>query len=364
MAYEKRLGHIPADHYWREDVLEQEIDCIFRPSWLCVGFTDQLANNRDFVTAEVGSEAIVVQNFGGELKAFRNVCSHRFSRIQAEPCGNRPLTCPYHGWSYDAEGVPLGIPMNTKIFGLDAADRAALALDAYAVDTVGHFVFVRMSADGPTLRDYLGDVCGELEHVSQICTERFEYVAFDVAANWKLAMENGVEGYHLPWVHKSSFATVLSTDITMSIYGPHCTHEGVLTDHSRKWWTGAAKAAKLITSDRWSGYVSFMIFPNIVTTFSHGAFFTFQTLTPVSAQTLRIQSSGWLAAGSGGVRGTVIDQLKAFSQQVRDEDRTICEIAQRGVRAASPSRRPILGDMENRIVHFQRACAELMQEAA
>ena len=41
-TWQNRLGRIPADHYWREDVLARELEAVFKPSWLCVGFVDDL----------------------------------------------------------------------------------------------------------------------------------------------------------------------------------------------------------------------------------------------------------------------------------------------------------------------------------
>eukprot|EP01042_Synura_sphagnicola_P014801 gene14801-18736_t len=166
-GYQNLLGQIPADHYWREDVLDAEIDQVFRPSWLCVGFTHQLEKHQDFITAQIGPHSIVVQNFHGELKAFRNVCSHRLARIQTEPCGNRVLQCPYHGWTYGASGKPIGVPLNKQSFDLNEADKTALALQSYALETVGHFVFIRMTAEGPTLSEFLGSFYDDLAHVSE-----------------------------------------------------------------------------------------------------------------------------------------------------------------------------------------------------
>ncbi|HVS76343.1 MAG TPA: aromatic ring-hydroxylating dioxygenase subunit alpha, partial [Steroidobacteraceae bacterium] len=195
-TYEALLGRIPADHYYRPDVLDAEIERVFKPSWLCVGFTQDLRNHNDFITAEIGHRGIVVQNFHGELKAFRNVCTHRFSRIHCARQGNRVLQCPYHGWTFGADGAPIGIPLNKQCFGLDEADRRALALQSYALDTVGHFVFVRMSKSGPSLRDFLGELYDDLAHVSDVCPDRFETEQYDWAANWKLGMDNAAEGYH------------------------------------------------------------------------------------------------------------------------------------------------------------------------
>ena len=354
-TYEARLGRIPADHYWREDVLARELEAVFKPSWLCLGFVDDLKSDRDFITARIGPHSIVVQNFGGELKAFKNVCSHRFSRIQTEPCGNRLLQCPYHGWTYDAAGRPIGIPLNSSSFGFNDADKAALALTSYALETVGHFVFVRMSPVGPSLRDFLGSFYDDLVHVSAVCPDRFERESYDWAANWKLGMDNAAEGYHVPLVHAESFGLILKTDLEISTGADHSRYVGNLKERSLNWWGTVEKSIKLQRSDIYPQYGNFLIFPNIVVTFSYGAFLTFQTFDPTGPQTLRIHSTSWLGANNGrAARAMVVQNLKTFSKQVRDEDAAICAVAQQGTREAG-ARAPLLGELEGRITHFQKA---------
>ncbi len=354
-TYQARLGRIPADHYWREDVLARELETVFKPSWLCVGFVDDLKNDRDFITAKIGPQSIVVQNFSGVLKAFKNVCSHRFSRIQTEPCGNRLLQCPYHGWTYDAAGKPIGIPLNSSSFGFTDADKTALALTSYTLETVGHFVFVRMSLDGPSLREFLGSFHDDLAHVSAVCPDRFEQESYDWAANWKLGMDNAAEGYHVPLVHAESFGLILSSDLQISTDADHSRYTGRLKERSLKWWGTVEKSIKLQRSEIYPQYGNFLIFPNIVVTFSYGAFLTFQTFDPTGPETLRISSTSWLGANNGrAARAMVIDNLKTFSKQVRDEDAGICAIAQLGTREAG-QRAPLLGELEGRIAHFQQA---------
>ena len=361
-GFQHLLGRIPADYYWRDDVLAAEIEHVFKPSWLCVGFTQDLQNHQDFITYNVGPHSIVVQNFDGNLKAFRNVCSHRFARIQCERAGNRALQCPYHGWTYDAAGRPVGIPLNKQSFGLGEDDRTALALGAYEVETVGHFVFVRMVPGGPGLADFLGGFHDDLKHVSEICPDRFEQAHYDWAANWKLGMDNAAEGYHVPLVHSESFGLILSIDLEISTDGDHSRYTGNLKERSLKWWGNVGKSIRLEPSQRYPQYGNFLIFPNIVVTFSYGAFLTFQTFEPVGPQALRIHSTSWLAKNNGrAARDLVVESLKTFSAQVRDEDRDICAVAQLGVRDLESGRPPMLGALEGRIRHFQQAYARRME---
>lgn len=360
-AFDAHLGSIPPDHYVRDDILALEMQHVFEPSWLCVGFTEDLKNHHDFVTAQIGQRGIVVQNFHGELRAFRNVCTHRYARIQTQPCGNRPLQCPYHGWTFDQEGLPSGIPMNRKCFGFEESDRQRLSLERYAVGVVGHFVFVRMSPRGPSLQEFLGQFYDDLLHVSEVCPDRFETASFEWAANWKVGMDNAAEGYHVPLVHPDTFGVILPLDLEISVDAEHSRYIGLLKEQSINWWRNVQKAIALEPSARYPGYSNFLIFPNIVVTYSYGAFLTFQTFDPLSTHSLRINSTAWLAKNNGrAARAMVIESLQAFSQAVRNEDRDICAHVQQGMRDV-PSNRPlILGELEGRIAHFQRAYMKRM----
>lgn len=360
-TWRQRLGLIPADHYYREDVLTAEIERVFARSWLCVGFVQDLAQPNDFLTFQVGPHSIVVQNCEGVLRAFRNVCSHRFARIQCTRSGNRPLTCPYHGWTYDAAGRPAGIPLNRQNFEFNDADKDALALKAYALETVGHFVFVRMNSEGPDLKTFLGSFYDDLAHVSEACPDRFEHEVLDWSVNWKLGMDNAAEGYHLPMVHSGSFSLILSTDLTLSTDAGHSRYTGKLRDRSRKWWDNVARAIELERGDLYPEYASFLIFPNIIVTFSYGAFLTFQTFEPTGTDSLRLTTTGWLGKNNGrAARDMVAESLRGFTKQVRDEDRDICQVTQAGMRDAPPQRPPLLGAMEDRIAEFQRTYMRLM----
>jgi phenylpropionate dioxygenase-like ring-hydroxylating dioxygenase large terminal subunit len=255
--------------------------------------------------------------------------------------------------------------MNKQCFGFQDADRQRLALERYSVDTVGHFVFVRMSPQGPNLKDFLGSFHDDLLHVSQICPDRFERASFDWAANWKVGMDNAAEGYHVPLVHPETFGAILLPDLEITVDAEHSRYTGRLKDASLKWWGNVQKAINLQPSTRYPGYVNFLIFPNIVVTYSYGAFLTFQTFEPLGPDALRIHSTAWLAQNNGrAARAMVVDSLKAFAEAVRNEDRGICAQVQLGMRDV-PSARPLmLGELEGRIAHFQTAYMARMAGAA
>ncbi|WP_109105505.1 Rieske (2Fe-2S) protein [Azospirillum sp. TSO35-2] len=124
--------------------------------WFHLCAEDELATANAFVTTRVGAVPLVAQNLKGRVVAFRNVCTHRFAVIHGEASGCGPLRCPYHGWSFDADGVPVGLPFNPTDFQLDAEGRKRLALHPASLARCGRLVFVRVAADGPSLEEELG----------------------------------------------------------------------------------------------------------------------------------------------------------------------------------------------------------------
>lgn len=108
---------------------------------------EALAHDGDHATLDLAACSITAQNFRGTLKAFWNVCSHRAIQMRDGGDGDAQrghgiLRCPYHGWSYDAAGIPRGIPDNDWLYGLDAAGCRALALRPAGLRQWGNFLFV------------------------------------------------------------------------------------------------------------------------------------------------------------------------------------------------------------------------------
>ncbi|MFY8094837.1 MAG: Rieske 2Fe-2S domain-containing protein [Niveispirillum sp.] len=110
--------------------------------WALLGQARDLADHGQWITGWIGSIPVLVRNFSGALRGFRNVCSHRFALMLTTPSGKGPLRCPYHAWVYDGDGVPKAIPFNDSDFHLDDAGRRALALPPVGVAVAGGLVFV------------------------------------------------------------------------------------------------------------------------------------------------------------------------------------------------------------------------------
>lgn len=365
MVEPPKVRVIPPAWYADPEVAALEAQRVFKASWMCVGLTDDLARHNDFITVEIGDRSVVVQNFDGALKAFQNVCAHRLMRIQTAPCGNRPLTCQYHGWAYNRDGVPLGVPGNAEWFGLDRAAREALALAAYAVDTRGRFVFVRVAPDGPSLAEFLGPTAATLEHVSALFTVPVEDATMPWACNWKLAFETVLEVYHVNTVHPETFKPFTTGAWVCDYQGAHSFGQAILTEATVKWWEGVARKLSLERSPTLVEYDHFCLFPNIAIGITRGMMMSFQTYLPVTPETSTLRYRLFLSPGGdagalgGAVRKAVTQKMVDFNYAVLAEDRAVAEQVHRGARQAP---RPALpGWNEGRIHHFHAQYLDRMK---
>lgn len=196
-----RAATLPAPMFSDPAVYDREMERLFRRNWQCIGREDEFASPGSFRTVEIaGSGVLVLRNPRGELKAFHNVCRHRGTRlVEAEVgTGLKRLLCPYHAWSYDLDGRVLGAPHMGDAEGFD---RTEFGLYPVTLRTWRGFVFVNLSPKPEPLEAALG---GLIERTAAYPLERLRRthrVTYEIAANWKLVVQNANECYHCPGVH-------------------------------------------------------------------------------------------------------------------------------------------------------------------
>jgi phenylpropionate dioxygenase-like ring-hydroxylating dioxygenase large terminal subunit len=116
-------GMIPARSYYDEDMYKYETDHILKKNWLIVGRWDEAEKPGDYFTRRMfGESIIIIRNKEGKLRAFINVCRHRWSQLVEDGKGNaKLLVCAYHSWTYDLDGNLRGVAMKA-LPGLDKKD--------------------------------------------------------------------------------------------------------------------------------------------------------------------------------------------------------------------------------------------------
>ncbi|MEO1470108.1 MAG: aromatic ring-hydroxylating dioxygenase subunit alpha, partial [Pseudomonadota bacterium] len=198
---------LPNAFYTDPALAEIEAKAVFFAGWAAIGFAHQAASKGDvFPLDYLGQPLVMARDHEGVLRVFVNVCRHR-GMILVDAPGNRPraLRCPYHAWCYELDGrlrtTPhVGGPGQNRH---DAIDRARLGLIEVRSAVWMGVVFVNLDGRAPAFDDHAAAARARWAEFERDYTFAGGESAFtlDVACNWKLAVENYCESYHLPWVH-------------------------------------------------------------------------------------------------------------------------------------------------------------------
>jgi phenylpropionate dioxygenase-like ring-hydroxylating dioxygenase large terminal subunit len=193
---------LPAWCYTAQEFYDREVDRIFLRCWNFVGREDELPKVGDYQVFDfVGQSVIIVRNRDGKLGAFLNSCRHRGTRLLDGRGTCRAISCPYHAWAYSLSGQLVATPGMEDIRNFD---KREWGLTPVRLETWGGFIFISFSHSAPDLRTYLGDFTekfGSYKFEDMVLTRRHDY---QLDCNWKLYVENAMEDYHTPTVHRGS----------------------------------------------------------------------------------------------------------------------------------------------------------------
>jgi choline monooxygenase len=181
-------------------VLDAEHARILERSWQLAGHASQLPEAGSYTTAAVGTQPVlVVRGDDGELRAFRNTCRHRGSRVLSGSgqC-KKAIRCRYHGWTYRLDGSLIGMP-EKRSFG--ELDKSALGLLPARVEELCGLVFVNLDLSAAPLHEQLGDLPDRLARYRIPSLVPFARTHGEQPVNWKIVIDNYLEGYHVPIAH-------------------------------------------------------------------------------------------------------------------------------------------------------------------
>jgi Rieske 2Fe-2S family protein len=202
---------LPRSSYVAEPEFRLERDGVLFAGWFCIGRAESVPEPGDYLTADVAGESVIlVRGADGTLGGFYNLCRHRGSRLvatagsqpSADPgrsgCAGRTIRCPYHGWTYALDGTLRSAPFLPDL----RTYRERLSMHPVDVAEWGGFVFARLDpAAAPSLADWLGGADTRLAAYPLADLRTGHRLVYEVAANWKVILENYNECYHCGPVH-------------------------------------------------------------------------------------------------------------------------------------------------------------------
>lgn len=345
--FDSRLAYastIPARHYIDPAVLDEENRHVFGRTWQLAGRADQVREAGQYFTTTVGGEPLlVIRGNDGELRAMSNVCRHRAGPI-ARGEGKRPvLQCGYHGWTYSLDGQLLVTP---EFEGMQCFERNAVVLPQFRAEIWNELVFVNLSATAPPLADFLGDLVGDLA--------RRDYRGFRLAArkdweldcNWKVYVDNYLEGYHIPIVHPGLFKELDYPKYRTETKPSYSIQHAPLR-----------RPERIRTNEKGDEAQYFWVYPNLMLNVYPDNFSTNLIVPLGHARTLTIFE--WYFRDPDAAKAQV-DETIAFSDEIQIEDIDICEAVQRGLAAPSYDTGRYSPSRENGVHHFHGLYAEAM----
>jgi choline monooxygenase len=192
---------LPPRLYLDETLLAAEQELIFERTWQLAGHVSSLGRPGSYITAQAGDQPVlIVRDDENALRAYRNVCRHRGSRLlSGDGQCKGAIRCRYHGWTYRFDGTLIGVPEGLA-FG-EKLDKPALGLHPVRVEELCGLIFVNLDQDAHSLHEQVGDLPERLAPYRIDSLRPFGPGGDGQPSNWKVVAENYIEGYHIPIAH-------------------------------------------------------------------------------------------------------------------------------------------------------------------
>ena len=311
--------------YTSESFFALENERLFPGAWVFAGFAHELARPGDAMPVGVaGKPLLLVRDGGGRIRAFHNVCRHRCLKLVDRPRNvGRAIRCPYHSWTYGLDG---SLRLTPYFGGRDPRaappgfDRAEHGLAPVRSATWHDWIFVNLDGAAPPFEDFTAPLERRLDGFDGLDLSGLHHLATidfgEVAANWKLLMENFIEPYHVQFVHATTTEQPLTDHYTVNDAG--CL--GCAIDVSGE----AARDDTLSVSARY-----LTLFPNFV----FGYYFPDQVGVQIvlpTAPDRTLQRRAIYSVGLEPASAEQTERLVRLWREVHREDHAMCERLQQG----------------------------------
>jgi len=198
-----KVMRVPTASYTDRDQFNAEMELVFKRVPLMLAFTCEMPNPGDYKAMEaVGMPVLMTRGKDGSVRAFLNVCSHRAAPLADEGKGNCPrFTCKYHGWTFGQDGRLIGVAEASTFGEIDKVERGLRELPCAER---GGMIFVCLTPNAPIDLDTYFQ--GYLEDFEALDFANWTYLGARTihGANWKVAFDGYLEGYHFASLHPES----------------------------------------------------------------------------------------------------------------------------------------------------------------
>ena len=327
---------LPGRDYHDAGVFDADRGRVFAASWVCVGRAEALPDPGSYIVPEVAGESVVViRGDDGQVRAFANACRHRGTLLlEGEGSVKGAIKCPYHAWTYGFDGRLLGSP---NVHREDGLDPERMGLWPVPLAEWEGFLFVNVDGRAGDLAERISSEPDSPLQLARYAVGTLRVGArreYDVAANWKIVVENYHECLHCPTVHPELVKIVPlyrrgEVEEDGQILG-NSMGEG-LTSFTA---TGTSSLPPLPGLDEIDVHTFYgvYLFPNLILNY-HSETVNAVTIEPLGPERTRVVSEFLFAEETVCAPGFDPSEVVEFRDLVARQDWVVCERAQRGVRS-------------------------------
>lgn len=344
----ERAQTIPSRWYTSNEVLEFEKEHIFSQHWQLAGHESQIRETGDILTLEIADNPIlIVRDKQKKLRAFYNVCKHRGGPMAVKKGTTSVLQCQYHGWTYLLDGSLRGVPHFNFV---ELFDKKDFGLTPIPLETWQGLIFLNLDEDAIPLADVLNGIAERIAPIDLSKLIFHSEYRYTVNCNWKVYVDNFLEGYHIPIVHPE-LAKLLD-------YNQYKTE-------TANWYSlqhSPFKSEENIYGEKEGEAFYYYIFPNIMFNILPGRLQT-NIIRPINAGTTEVIFHYYYRDIESEKARKVIESDISYSDDIQQEDIEICEEVQKGLRSKAYDKGRFSVEREEGVYHFQSLLKEVFKKS-
>jgi len=344
-----QAGTLPARWYTDSAFLTLENELIFSKTWQPVGRAELVQRPGDFFSCELAGEPLVItRDKAGTLHGFYNVCRHRAGPVASGKGNRKSLQCRYHGWTYGVDGRLRNAP---EFEGVANWRKEDVCLVPVRVAQWGPFIMACLADDVPPLDAVLGDIEREVaaKNILMANMSLVERRDYTINCNWKVYIDNYLEGYHIPIAHPGLFREIDYDQYRVETFPTYSRQHAPMRPASDV--EALDRDRRFLRTEAEEEALYYWVFPNFMLNF-YPDNLQINIILPLGHDcTLTIFEWYFEQPGTGGGWESMQNSI-AFSDQVQQEDIEICETVQKGLQSRSYDVGRFSVQRENGVHHF------------
>lgn len=337
----ERSETIPSDWYINPSFHQLDREAVFAQTWQWVGHLSQVINPGDYFLANVADNPVILlRDREGKLRGFYNVCRHRGGPLATEDSGNcTMLQCKYHGWTYRLDGALRGVP---KFDRVELFNREDYGLIPVNVAVWENLIFVNLSQHPIPLSEMMQGITERIAPISLSTKRFFRRVDYMVECNWKIYIDNYLEGYHVPLVHPELMKMLDFNSYVTETARWHSLQFSPLRNGDHPYAAGKESGDAFY----------YFVYPNFMLNILPGRLQT-NLVIPLSHDRTLVRFDYFYDDIESPEALAFIQDEITNSDRIQAEDIDICERVQRGVASRAYDRGRFSVECEQGVYHFQ-----------